>query len=215
MGDWVLPSLSQVLDRPMLATGSHLGLTIAQRTARSQREWRGAVLALELLLQTLPKPEEGDRSGLILSGPAPIIGHPEILQQFDNWTFTAHPLAAAFGIARRLAPAAVAAFTKPNADDAPHHTITLVPQDCLAAEQFCMVRTNTFSLTLLLSQNSQGQPQFWFSFDPDINDRIWQILRLRVVMLNEQHLAALDQAIRPVSPPSHHPTKRSASSPRP
>jgi signal transduction histidine kinase len=203
MGDWVLPSLSQVLDRPMLATGSHLGLTTAQRTARSQREWRGAVLALELLLQTLPKPEDGDRGGLLLSGPVPIIGHPEILQHFDNWTFTAHPLAAAFGIARRLAPAAVAAFTKPD-DDAPHHTITLLPQDCLAAEQFCMVRTATFSLVLLLSQNSQGQPQFWFSFDPDINDRVWQILRLRVVMLNEQHVSALDSAIAqfpPVAPP--------------
>jgi signal transduction histidine kinase len=204
MGDWVLPSLSQVLDRPMLATGSHLGLTTAQRLARSQREWRGAVLALELLLQTLPNSEKGDCGGLILSGPVPIIGHPEILQQFDNWTFTAHPLAAAFGIARRLAPAAVAAFPKPDAEDAPHHTITLLPQDCLAAEQFCMVRTATFSLVLLLSQNNQGQPQFWFSFDPDINDRVWQILRLRVVMLNEQHVAALDQAIAqfpPINPP--------------
>lgn len=204
MGNWVLPSLSQVLDRPLLATGSHLGLTTGQRLTRSQREWRGAVLALELLLQTLPDPAAAARSGLILAGPAPSISHPEVLQQFDSWTFTAHPLAAAFGLARRLAPAALSAFAKTEVEAIPHQTVTLVPQDCLAAEQFCVVRTANFSLTLLLSQNNQGQPQFWFSFDPDINDRVWQILRLRVVMLNDQHVAALDQAIAqfpPVAPP--------------
>jgi signal transduction histidine kinase len=192
MGDWVLPSLSQVLDHT--SSNSHLGLSMAQRQQRAHREWRGAVLALESLLHSdLSKVE-----GIMLCGPAPVISQPQLLQPLHNWTFTAHPFAGALGLARKLAPAATAFVTGELTGDPTGEigqTISLVPQDCLAAEQFSVLITSAFSLVILLGRNSEGQAQFWFSFDPDRVDRIWQILRLRVVMLNPQHVANLDAQI--------------------
>ncbi len=196
--DWVLPSLSQVLDNH--SSHSHLGLSMAKRQHRAQREWRGAVLALEALLDHYsPKDETAlevdTMRGIMLCGPAPVISQPQLLQPLNNWTFSAHPFAGALGLARKLAPAATAAATAawhPGEPNQTGHTISLVPQDCLATEQFSVLITPAFSLVLLLGRNSEGHPQFWFSFDPDKIDRIWQILRLRVVMLNPQHVKHLD-----------------------
>jgi signal transduction histidine kinase len=57
------------------------------------------------------------------------------------------------------------------------------------------VLTPQFSLILLLSQDEQHEPCFAYSFVPEVIDRVWQLLRLRVVMMRPQQLTQLDQAI--------------------
>jgi signal transduction histidine kinase len=191
MGEWTLPTLFQVLaQETVLPELPALGLSAAQLQVRSERQWCGAIAALTQILGQIPM-ETGQTSGLILSGPTPIVSQTSLLKQFRTWTFTTDS-----SLHKLQLP-----FQLPNALDAIWQTaqtnsaLPLFPKDPLTAEQFCLVMTEKFGLVLLLSQDEQGQPRFTYSFSPEAVDRVWQLLRLRVVMMRPQLSEQLDDLV--------------------
>jgi signal transduction histidine kinase len=211
MGDWILPTLSQVLalESPLgtAAAGPSLGRSLAQQRVRADRQWTGAVAALEALLALAD--DRPDRSaGLVISGPFPVLSQPNLVSRFQSWAFTADRRELTFGLPFQLS----ASLSMPAPSNPGGTMLPLFPGDPLATEQFCLVLTPSFSVVLVLGESLPGavgaepQPGFWFSFEPEAVERIWQLLRLRVVMLSQPHVDALDAAVAqfPIVAPNAH-----------
>jgi signal transduction histidine kinase len=217
MGEWILPTLFQVLSQEEVIPGmSGEHLSAAQRRVRMERQWAGAIAALEVLLQQVeptPNPATSGSAtsgpatsgpatsgpataGIVLSGPLPVLSHAALLKQFKSWTFTSDHAVLSLQLPFQV-PAAFEAIGK-RGDTI--RTMPLFPKDPLAEEQFCLVLTAKFSVILLLSHDEQGEPRFVYSFAPEAVDRVWQLLRLRVVMMRPQHSEAMDQLIEQFQP---------------
>lgn len=205
MSEWIFPTLSEILaiEDTSQASASQVSVTqdaqeslsIAQKQVRAEREWFGAIAALEALLNQLTPSGLG---GIVLSGPLPVLSQPESLTEFTTWSFTADPIATLAGLPFQLPPA-----EKGASDCAVNDALSLLPGDPLASEPFCLALTNQFSLVMVLGEDSTGEPAFQFSFDPEVIDRVWQTLRLRMVLMNPSHLPkfdALRQQFAPIAP---------------
>ncbi len=193
MGEWILPTLSQVLS--FMQGMARPSQSVAARQLQAEHQWTGAIAALEALLENV----DGAESGLVLSGPFPILSHSKLVERFQVWAFTADPSLETLASFFQLPASCDAA--------APSHetssTLPLLPNDPIAAEHFCLVLTSKFSLVMVLGEDIDHQPGFWFSFDPDEVARAWQVLRLRVVMLSQrqiQHIDAIVEAFPPIVP---------------
>lgn len=170
--------------------------SLMARQICAEREWCGAIAALEGLLQALLTEPTSAKQGLVLSGPVPVLSQPDVLAAFSTGSFTVDP-AATFGWFQ-LPPAY-------PAHNVSHTTITLplLSTDPLATEQFCLVLTPKFSLVLLLGDDGSGQPAFKFSFDPAAIAHIWQALRFRITLMSPGYLGQLDadfQQFPPIAP---------------
>lgn len=216
MNDWILPSLSDILtwgDAHPEADcrdgrnepGSKSA--IAQQI-KAEREWSAAIAALAALLRSvttppatppaLDQPATEAMSGLVLSGPVPVLSPSELLTAFSTWSFTADARASIAWLPGQLSPAYGVNYTGETSTALP-----LVPGDPLAAEQFCLVLTADFSLVLLLGQDAAGQPRFNFSFDPVAIERAWHALRFRIMLMSPGYLRQLDAYVKqfpPVAP---------------
>jgi signal transduction histidine kinase len=222
MGEWVLPTLSQVLTlEESLPVGVPYA-SIAARRLQADRQWTAAIAALEQLLMQLDLTEAAAdveanleahldngldtnlettwKQGLVLSGPLPVLGRSALVQQFATWSFTADPSLCEIARFFRLLPAGDAIADSPETSS----TLPLLPNDPLANEQFCLVLTAKFSLILVLGEDADQAPQFWFSFDPEQVERAWQILRLRIVMLSQSQVNQLDYLFRQFQPVAPH-----------
>ncbi len=188
MGEWILPTLSQVLS---FETGSPCPvMSIAARQLQAEHQWTGAIAALESLLEThsVDRTHLGEDAGLVLTGPFPLLSHSQLLKRFQVLAFTADPSLHTITSFFRLPPAPEASTLPTETSD----TLPLLPTDPLAAEHFCLVLTAKFSFVMVMGEDTDRQPGFWFSFDPEDVLRAWQVLRLRVVMLSQLHLEKLD-----------------------
>jgi signal transduction histidine kinase len=196
MGEWTLPTLFQVLSQeetiPEVPT---LGLSTAQLQLRAERQWTGAIAALTEILRSIGSTPE-TTSGVILAGPTPVLSQADLLKQFRTWTFTIAPSVRSLQLPFQL-PSALDALlpTHPWKTTQANQSLPLFPKDPLASEQFCLVMTAKFGLVLLLSQDEQGIARFTYSFVPEAIDRVWQLLRLRVVMMRPQVSEQLDELI--------------------
>jgi signal transduction histidine kinase len=191
MGEWTLPTLFQVLSQEdTIPEPPQFGLSIAQQQLRADRQWTGAIAALTEVLQQVPG-TPGAPAGIVLSGPTPVLSQPNLLKQFRTWTFTTEPAATSLRLSCQLPPL----DTRWQHNTQTNSSLPLFPKDPLASEQFCLVMTPKFGLVLLLSQDEQGYAQFTYSFVPEAIDRVWQLLRLRVVMMRPQVSEQLDELI--------------------
>jgi signal transduction histidine kinase len=201
MGEWTLPTLFQVLSQEeAIVELPGLGLTVAQQQLRAERQWAGAIAALTEILPTIPV-TPGSIGGAIFSGPMPVISQPHLLKQFRTWTFTIDTSVMSLQLPFQLPSPLDALFQTTQANQG----LPLFPKDPLASEQFCLVMTEKFGLVLLLSQDEQGVARFTYSFNPEALDRVWQLLRLRVVMMRPQVSEQLDELIDqfPTVPPDY------------
>ncbi|MCY7323286.1 MAG: HAMP domain-containing histidine kinase [Phormidesmis sp. CAN_BIN36] len=208
MHHWILPTLSEILALSSQPQGdADLGVwkseqetkseqrnsSIAQRRVRAEREWFGAIAALESLLKQIkPSNPDEDVQGLVLSGPLPVVSQTDLTAKFATWTFTADPSATLMGLPFRLCPA----IDQPTSTCETNSTLSLLPGDPLANEQFALVLTDQFGLVMVLGENSHGEPSFSFTFDPEVIDRVWQVLRLRVVLMNAHQMSRLDALMK-------------------
>jgi hypothetical protein len=171
---WYLPTLSEVVaqaESPVRQPGP-----VARQQLKAEREWWGAIAALNhLLLETLPtdsKPHtpKVKPHALVLSGPLPVLEVPDVVARVATWNFTVNALETASWLPFRLLPSAQ--------HHAPHGstaaTVPLMPNDPLAAEQFCLVLTPTYGLILVLGEDLEGTPAFMLSFDPMVVRSAWQ-----------------------------------------
>lgn len=210
MNTYFLPTISEILASegsennlnpfdPRLAgeNGRHrcFGSRGASRL-KAEQEWYGAVAALNQMLDRQKQGQITDflgancRStvpnscqGLVLSGPSSVLTDPALASGFANWIFTSIPDndAALWSFRARqslaLLPAAAdVEISVPTSAPA----LALASGDPLANEQFCLVLTASFSLVMVLGENSAGIPAFLFSFDPQVVASSWAVLRRRV-----------------------------------
>lgn len=233
MYKWFLPTLSEILTlseqtqgepfeggtAPSVSVGvSHHQLNsqrsnkssralMAQRRAKVEREWCGAIAALSTLLQQQGKVDSLDVSesmaswthGLVLSGPLPVLDH-STLSSLASWTFTNEPQGALTWMPFQLLPAASADQVAPRACGA--STLPLIPGDPLATEQFCLVLTADFSLVMVLGEDSWGEAVFLFSFEPEIVQQVWRSLRSRALLTSRHQVGQLDALVKQFSPVS-------------
>lgn len=227
MYKWVLPTISEVLaqagrtdnfsDLEMGLTGEDPGdrkgptthrdaATLWLRRIRADRQWQGAVASVCALLDGERAGNDldtGDRTpnkGLVLSGPVPVLTQSTHLKQFSTWTFAGLQQSGA-GL-----PSSLFSPSPDQGSDAPNPTVLpLLTGDPLAREQFCLVLTARFSLVMVVGLNSEGQPAFQFSFDPEAVALVWQGLRSRLLPFkNQTAISTLDQQFQQFKPCTPH-----------
>ncbi|MBD2579726.1 HAMP domain-containing histidine kinase [Oscillatoria sp. FACHB-1406] len=212
--DGLLLALSQIIEQEESSSGQSyassvaasemLGTSAAQRKAEAQ--WRCAIVALERLLMPIAEATRADScQGLILSAPSPISSQPAIAERFQCGTFTREAFSTLLRQQFQLPAAEPQTFSSPSpAQRAMEYP--LFPVDPLASEQFCLVLTAKFSLVMVLGENSNNQPTFQFSFNPETVDRAWATLRSRLCLTVPYHLPALEAIVQKFAP--RHPDYR-------
>jgi signal transduction histidine kinase len=201
---WYLPTLSEIIALHEPNHASPVG-SRAQLRLKAEREWCGAIAALNSLLQNLADVDEAVASGdtlplikgVVLSGSLPVIDHPGIVTNFSTWTFTAMPLQATSWMPFHLLPSAE---SQSPASRLAVSTLPLLADDPLAVEQFCLVLTAEFCLVMALGDAMEGQSEFLFSFNPDIACQAWRSLRSRLILTNPQVLHQLDTLVEQFAP---------------
>ena len=222
MQNWLLQNLSDVLNRELQAelNSCQTNNTVKQEqtqnrdrqyphkpknrlaTINAEREWCGAIAALEqLLLSEMAASSEthlSGKQGLIFSAPVPLLGNIDLLASFQSAVFTTDVFQA-----NALMPCGQANATaqKDNCVPSPVIKLPLIPQDPISLEQFCLVLTANFGLVVVLGRDAQGLDKFYFSFNPVTIAEIWAVLRSRLVITNYRHLEQLDSLVEQFAPP--------------
>lgn len=187
MKQWYLPTLSEVVsqDEPLFQPQR----SAAQHRVRAEREWAGAIAALNLLLHRDLELGKLSDSGIILSGPVPVLGQRELQRAIATWTFTASPLWSNTWMPFRLLPSA----DREKLDSTKTATVPLIPSDPLSNEQFCLVVTPRLSLVMVLGETADKVPAFLYSFDPEVITRSWQALRIRLLLTGSSSLKKMER----------------------
>lgn len=223
MPNWLLQNLSDVLNRELELQADEQQTVFSsidqdrkqsdqyhspkhysqrQRLAQSQaqREWRGAIAALEeILLSSVENNQSeltGSKLGLVFSAPVPLLSHPTLTSSLQSAVFTPD----AFKV-NALMPCRQATEPVTVEDTTSTIELPLIPKDPIAQEQFCLVLTANFGLVLLLGQDAAGNPKFHFSFEPMTLGKVWTTLRSRLVIAKYHHLAELDCLVKQFAPP--------------
>lgn len=192
---WYLPTLSEIvaLAEPDLVMPAGFP---AEQQVKAERQWAGAVAALNQVLQRSVERAAEDSAdlqskpldGVLLSGPFPVINQAGLADRIATWMFTV----AAPGEILQLLPSAD--------DDASSRyskvlTLPLLPRDPLAGEQFCLALTSEFSLAMVLGETAEGIPAFLFSFDPEVCWQVWRSLEARMKLAAPHMLPVLQRVI--------------------
>lgn len=174
----------------------------APAAAPVEQQWPSAIAAItELLIQTLqPTLAPGPRAiqGILLAGPVPCISDPAVATALDSWIFANKPVQEITG---QLPPAPASATSySPQV-----HAIPVLPGDPISTDQFCLILTPKFSFVAAVGNNLAGQPACQFSFAPEAVLRVWEMLRLRILLARSaqdlERLEALVQQVAPREPP--------------
>ena len=194
----LLPTISEILSRTIDFTVQGENDSKINKRIKAEREWLGAIAALENLL--LLNLDYHDKiNGLILTSPVPIFNHNEVISHYKTAILTPdiyHPLAlmpAKYSEHKCLEDAATISYSLP-----------ILPGDNIASEQFCIILTKQFSLVMVLGDDELSHPAFQFSFDPEVIMTALQTLRQRLCFHNYDYslhnLAALINQFLPVQP---------------
>lgn len=193
MHQWILPSLSEVLEESEPARNTPFSQPADRNKTghcqRAERSWRGALGALGALLQA-------EEEGIVLSGPIPFLSHAALSPKFATWLFAPDTS----NHTPQLPPAALLA---PDRDrpDLRGVIFPLLPNDSLRTEAFCLVLTEGFGFVMVLGANRTGTLGFRFSFDPDAVKIAWNELRSRVFLTgNAEQRQQLDTYYQQFSP---------------
>ncbi|MBE9166372.1 HAMP domain-containing histidine kinase [Pleurocapsales cyanobacterium LEGE 06147] len=219
MQTWLLPTLSDVFLRRQATkennsvkknhstvTENQLEQNYSERKRleelKAQREWFGAIAALEKILVAkidLNQSRLNNYQGLIFAAPAPILSNVELITRFKTGIFTPD----AFN-ARALMPSQMPDddHSSPEAIISPITELPLLPKDPIASEQFCLLLTAHFALVMVLGEDAEGIPTFHFSFEPELIEEVWAILRSRLLLTNYHQLEQLDRLIEQFAPPT-------------
>jgi signal transduction histidine kinase len=209
---WYLPTLGEILAVSEFAQAAKRAGSEAQRRVRAEREWCGAIAALNSLLQSTPvaasdglptaanaeggSPSRREMQGLVLSGPLPVLDQPDLVSSFSTWTFTTEPMGALSLMPFQLLPAA----GKMSQSCSTSSTLPLLPNDPLAAEQFCLVMVPEFCLAMVLGEDVEAKPAFLFSFEPEVVWQAWRSLQSRLLLTNPQSFEHLNALVKQFSP---------------
>ena len=169
---------------------------------KAQRDWFGAIAALEQLLLPLTQgctTENSNPQGLLLAGPMPILSHPELLSGLYSGILTPKAWKHFIPLPFQLLGNGTQEL---NNIDCKTIELPLFPQDPLTQEQFCLLLTKDFGLLMLIGEDEQGLASFQFSFDPDVVTAGWLTLRSRLALTHVPQLPELDRLVRKFAPPT-------------
>jgi signal transduction histidine kinase len=165
---------------------------------KAQREWRGAIASLQQLLLATVDPAAQDRlslQGLLLSAPTPITSLPSLVANLQTGIF-------------RIETSPIMALmpckgleSKYQLSCSPVIELPLLIHDPLTEEQFCLVFTSRFALVMVLGEDRQGLAKFHFSFDPELIEKVWLLLRSRLLLTGHHQLSYLDRLVEQFAPP--------------
>jgi signal transduction histidine kinase len=180
-------------------------VSMAREHVKAEQQWCGAIAALEHLLQQVMHSSQfpggsDNRSpieGLVLTGPLPVLSDPELNSRFQSWIFTPQLQSALAEMFFQLPPAKDEC--KPPTQDYAR-SLPLLPVDPLASEQFCLVLTSRFSLVMVLGENLANQPAFLFSFDPEVVQQAWGVLRMRMLLMHIHQVRQVDALVEQFAP---------------
>ncbi len=208
MQSWLLPTLSEILLQTDVVYAT--GRSRAQLQIKAEREWSGALAALTLLLQstlspelspepTLRAPSSSAAAGVVLCGPLPLFSQGSFLEKLSSWVFVPEGMPPPLGL--RLS-ACEGSDHLPKTGSAIHYPqlLSLLDSDPLTAERFCWVATARFSVVLLLGENAAGEPQFFFSFDPEPLGQCWKTLLTRLRLTHPRDAEILEAQVDRVKP---------------
>jgi len=182
---------------------------VTLQRVRAEREWAGAIAALTKMLHGAfsrdtsvaddnQSPTQGNQpstQGLILSGPLPVLSHPELVTNISKWLLTSNLLHITNWLPFKLLPAVDQRPVKTTSTDSATNALPLLPDDPLASEQFCLVLTPWFSLVMVLGENLLDKPAFMFSFMPDVVQQAWEAIRPRILLMSSHQVEQLDELV--------------------
>ena len=199
MYKWYLPTLGEILalSQP-IPDQDQPSRSPAQQRVRAEREWSGAIAALNRLLNEISElcpesPDSPGMRGMVLSGPVPILEQANLVSCFASWTLTV-----VSPQERLQLPSAENVLTC-RSDSTPA-TLPLMSSDPLAAEQFCLVLTAEFSLVMALGETIAGDPVFRFSFEPEVITQAWRTLQARLKLTTSPVLPTLESLVEQFAP---------------
>ncbi len=220
MQNWLLQNLSDVLNQDEDAESAFVPLeTYAGQSSsqlahsyysakhraaklKAQREWQGAIAAVEQLLLSKIEPNipPSDKQGLIFSAPVPIVSNISLISRFQAGVFTADVFNC-----MALMPCQESNSELANSTADTHSNsvieLPLILNDPIAQEQFCLLLTADFGLIMVLGKDSEDLPKFHFSFAPETIGKAWSTLRSRLVLTNYRQLQQLDDLVAKFAPP--------------
>ena len=211
-------------DAAILIENGQRGATSRRERERvkAQGEWKSAIATLEqLLLQAISQTIDlaagvsgsanasvsslsgtnndhpSSLQGLVLAGPVPVLSHPHLLSHFQTGIFTTETFNALAWMPFQLPPCK-------NGQCQPIkntvYELPLLPGDSLAAEQFCLVFTSSFSLVMASGEDHNGIPAFRFSFDPEDIQQAWAVLHPRILLTSPHQLRQLETLVEQFTP---------------
>lgn len=205
---WLLPTLSELFyryDCGQDSTESQSGTKINPKTggiryyqalAKAEREWSGAIAAMEELLVQLVTDNINTCQGVLLSSPTPVLTNQTVLSGLLTGVFTSE----AFEKISLTTLVLPEAETEVKANFGSILQLPLLPNDPLTNERYVLLFTRKFSLVIVLGKDNLGFPKLHFSFEPELIQGIWTTLRTRLFLTNHQHLQSLDAAIAEFDP---------------
>ncbi|NEO58837.1 MAG: HAMP domain-containing histidine kinase [Okeania sp. SIO3B5] len=133
--------------------------------------------------------------GLVLSSPTPILTNPVLTTNFYTSVFTSEIQENLdwSSIFRRQSLPLLPGADSINSFSDFIPILPLSTKDPIINEQFCLVLTAEFSLVMVLGKSIDNTPAFLFSFDPEVVERAWIILRQRIVLLTNFYSKNVDK----------------------
>lgn len=174
----------------VLREAQALDFAQTQMSDRQRRQqWRGAIAALEQLLQT----QEAQTAGIVLSSPSPMFCDRQISEAYQQVVFAPKSLKEVALQTLQLTGISddCAKKTKHNFLEFP-----LFPNDPLHEERFCLILTPKFSFVMVASK-ADG---FQFSFDPNILHKLWSLLQWRMALTQPFQFKTIKQLWQQFSP---------------
>lgn len=163
---------------------------------QAQHEWNGAIAAIQKLLTTTinkdtNKPET--KQGIIISSPTPIINDLNLVSQLATVVFSSPSKNK-----KALMPCEEQiknSITPPSFIDIP-----LDHQDILQEELFCLVLTHKFACVIVKTETNSSEDKFYFSFTPEVINKVWYLLKIRLMMSNNHHHDYIQELVNKFTP---------------
>lgn len=202
-----LPTLSELFyryDWGHISTASQSGTKINPKTAsqqyhqalaKAEREWSGAIAAMEELLLPVITNSVDHHQGVLLSGPSPVLSDQNLLSKLLKGVFTSEAFEK-----QSLSSLVLPGTTNTEIGVDSILELPLLPKDPLMGERYVLIFTNQFSLAIVLGKDNIGFPKLHFSFEPELTQAIWETLRTRLFFTNHEHLELLEAGISQFTP---------------
>ncbi len=156
-----------------------------------RRQWRGAIAALEKLLQE--QDPQKHSAGMVLSSPSPMFCDRQISEHYQQVVFAPKSIQE---VAISTLQLTGIVDDCPNASARNFLEFPIFSNDPLHQERFCLVLTPKFSFVMV----SADEGGFQFSFDPAVLNELWQMLRWRMALTQPFQFQTIQQLWQQFSP---------------